>query len=283
MVPFSSSSSHAARSRVIEVSLASDRAHAGMPSRLPIEPGEAEMIASCSSRVRPSHQALTSSGVPSCGSRDSGSSAGSATPPYFFSTCSTVATRMNAETIRCSEPVTRFCQAVTAAASSSQPVWQESASAWIAGASSSVASRARSHSPAIHCIALPRRVSRSVRSSSSCAISSAWSSACWWTLRSASDIASARAPSGPIVWWYVVESSPCQSPIRASPVTNPPRSSIWAEAERRSWAKARIATGSTSSCGVSGGSAGITMRVIAAPAGVALSAKLSCTVSSVCR
>ncbi len=42
--------------------LAASRAPGGMPSRLPIEPGEAAMIACCCSRVSPSHQALTSSG-----------------------------------------------------------------------------------------------------------------------------------------------------------------------------------------------------------------------------
>ena len=62
--------------------LAASRASGGTPSRLPIEPGEAAMIASCCSVVSESHQALTSSGEASLpGLEARAASAGSVTPP----------------------------------------------------------------------------------------------------------------------------------------------------------------------------------------------------------
>ena len=85
---------HSARSRSSASVLAASRAPGGMPSRLPMEPGEAAMTARCCARVRPVHQAWTSAGVaPAPGAAARAASAGSSTPAYLCSTWSRASTR----------------------------------------------------------------------------------------------------------------------------------------------------------------------------------------------
>ncbi len=210
---------------------AASRAQGGMPSRLPIEPGEAAMIASCWSRVRPSHQELTSSGLaPEPGMPSRAASAGSATPPYRRSTCSSVSTRLNASRIASSSAIRSVTQVSRSVSKARTRRAQSSHSAWIAGTSATVADAALARRPAIVEAIWERSSTSALRRSTSCCILSAWSSALRATERNASDIASAVRPIGRMESWYDVEPRPVQSPIRASPAAKLPRSSTWVDA-----------------------------------------------------
>ena len=261
--PAAARASQTARSRSRATVLAASRAQAGTPPRLPMAPGAAATSASRWARSRPAHQACTASGAaPAGGAAASAASAGSARPRSCSRTCSALSTPVRAAHTA-SSSAARSARQRSSSASKPRTV---AACSWLLDQGGdqlrghAVGPQHQGGGPVDEVPSLLKQPGAVEQPASS----SACRSTRWPTARRASDIASAVVPRRRIASSYADDPRPSQPPTRAPVATKPPRSSIWAEAARRSTAKSRTRAGSATSGGTGGGPGGGRTRSITA-------------------